>query len=378
MAMFSATTLIQHLRASFNGQRIEPDRRGVAFKRRPKTSPFIEALEDRRLLSFTITNLGSLGGTASVPVEVNIRGEVVGYSLTANNAAAHAFLYSHGRMTDLGTLGGTTSEAMSINSKGVIVGMSYIAPGNTQVDAFIERGGKLRDLGQLIPAVAEGGMVAINAGGDISGLSAGGYVALIHRHGMNIDLGSLAGLGSIARDINDSGQVVGLSTTALVPAANGSTLPTATFHAFLYHHGTMSDLGTIGGTDSTANAINDRGAVAGYSFIPNNAATHAFVYRNGRMTDLGTLGGRDSIAAAINDKGAVVGTSLTSAGAPHGFIDVHGRMADLNSEIPAESGFVITTAAGINDRGQVVAQAYETSSPTVHVALLLTPRRSPR
>ncbi len=338
----------------------------------------MEPLEDRRLLSYTITNLGSLGGTASVPVEVNNRGEVVGYSLTANNAAAHAFLYSRGRMTDLGTLGGTTSGAMSINSRGVIVGMSNIAPGNPQVDAFIERGGKLRDLGPLNPAFAAGGMISINAGGEIAGLSAGGYVALIHRNGVNINLGSLAGLGSIARDINDSGDVVGLSTTALMPAANGSSTPTAIFHAFLYRDGTMSDLGTLGGTDSTANAINDRGAVVGYSYTANNVATHAFVDRNGTMTDLGTLGGRDSIAAAINDNGTVVGTSLTSTDASHGFIDVHGRMADLNSEIPADSGFVITTAEGINDRGQIVAQGYETGSPTVHLALLLNPRRSAR
>ena len=280
MAMFSASMLIQHLRSYLSGQRIEPDRRGVAFKSRPKSSPCMEPLEDRRLLSFTITNLGSLGGTASVPVEVNNRGEVVGYSLTANNAAAHAFLYNHGRMTDLGTLGGTTSGATGINARGIVVGLSNIAPGNTQVDAFVERGGKLTDLGPLNPAFAEGGMISINAGGDISGLSAGGYVALIHRHGMNIDLGSLAGLGSIARDINDSGRVVGLSTTALLLAANGSSQPIAIFHAFLYRHGMMSDLGTLGGSDSTANAINDRGAVAGYSFTANNAATHAFVYRN--------------------------------------------------------------------------------------------------
>jgi probable HAF family extracellular repeat protein len=374
--MFSASTLIQRLRSFCNGQRIEPDRPGVVLKRRPKSSPSMEALEDRRLLSYTITNLGSLGGTASVPVEVNNRGEVVGYSLTANNAAAHAFLYNHGRMIDLGTLGGTTSEATSVSAKGVVVGMSYIAPGSTQVDAFIKRGGKLRDLGQLNPAFAEAGVISINAGGDIAGLSAGGYNALIHRHGMNIDLGSLSSLGSIAKDINDSGEVVGFSTTALLPPANGSSQPIATFHAFLYRDGTIIDLGTLGGADSTANSINDRGAVAGFSLTANNAATHAFVYRSGTMTDLGTLGGRDSIAAAINDEGAVVGTSLTSTGVPHAFIDVHGRMADLNSEIPAQSGFVITTAAGINDHGQIVAQAYETSSPTVHVALLLNPRRS--
>jgi len=338
----------------------------------------MEPLEDRRLLSYTITNLGSLGGTASVPADVNNHGEVVGYSFTANNAAAHAFLYSHGRMTDLGTLGGTTSGATDINDRGAVVGLSSIAPGNKQVDAFLEQGGKLKDLGPLNPAFAEGGMVAINADGDLSGLSAGGYDALIHRRGINIDLGSLAGLGSIARDLNDSGQVVGFSPTAFLPAANSSSQPTVDYHAFRYSHGKMSDLGTLGGTDSEANSINDRGAVVGFSYTANDAATHAFLYSQGRITDLGTLGGQDSVAAAINDEGAVVGASLTSTRALHGFIDLRGRMVDLNSLIPAESGFVITNAEDINDRGQIVAQGYETSSPTSDLALLLNPTRSGR
>ena len=102
----------------------------------------MEPLEDRRLLSYTVTNLGSLGGTVSVPVDVNNHGEVVGYSYTANNAVAHAFVYRHGKMTDLGTLGGTTSGATGINDRGVIVGMSNIAPGNSQIDAFREQDGE--------------------------------------------------------------------------------------------------------------------------------------------------------------------------------------------------------------------------------------------
>ena len=49
-------------------------------------------------------------------------------------------------MTDLGTLGGKTSGAMSINAKGAVVGLSNVAPGNTQIDVFLERNGKLTDL----------------------------------------------------------------------------------------------------------------------------------------------------------------------------------------------------------------------------------------
>jgi probable HAF family extracellular repeat protein len=122
--MFSASTLIRHLGSAFTGRPVEPNCRRVAFKRRPKSSPCMEPLEDRRLQSYTITNLSSLGGRASVPVDVNNHGEVVGYSFTANNAAGHAFLYSHGRMTDLGTLGGRDSAAAAINDKGAVVGAS--------------------------------------------------------------------------------------------------------------------------------------------------------------------------------------------------------------------------------------------------------------
>ncbi len=164
--MFSTATLFRHLGSAFRGRPIEPNCVRVAFKRRPRNSPSMEPLEDRRLLSYTITNLGSLGGTASVPVEVNNQGEVVGYSLTANNAATHAFVFSHGKMTDLGTLGGMSSEATGINDRGIVVGMSNVAPGSTQVDAFLEQGGKLKDLGPINPALVVDGRVSINAEGD--------------------------------------------------------------------------------------------------------------------------------------------------------------------------------------------------------------------
>ena len=44
----------------------------------------------------------------------------------------------------------------------------------------------------------------------------------------------------------------------------------------------MRDFGTLGGTDSMADSINDRGAVVGFSYTADDAATHAFVYRKGR------------------------------------------------------------------------------------------------
>jgi probable HAF family extracellular repeat protein len=346
--------------------------------RRPRDSPCLEPLEDRQLLSYTITNLGSLGGTFSVPVEVNNHGEVVGYSDIANNAAAHAFLYSHGKMTDLGALGVANSVATGINDRGVVVGMSNTTRGSKQFYAYLEQDGKITNLGAVNQAAALDGKVSINSSGNISGLSTDGNDAVIYRRGRNVDLGSLAGLGSIARDLNNSGDVVGLSPTAFHPAANSSSQPTVIFHAFEFSHGKMRDLGTLGGTQSLANSINDRGAVVGYSSTAKNAASHAFLYSRGKMTDLGTLGGRYSMAKGINDQGAVVGDSLTAALVSHGFVDLRGRMIDLNNLIPANSGIVITSAENINNRGQIIANGYKTGTPTVNLALLLSPTRSAR
>ena len=70
------------------------------------------------------------------------------------------------------------------------------------------------------------------------------------------------------------------------------------------------DLGSFGGRDtygSSANAINDRGQVVGYSGTSNGLSLHAFRWEKGKMTDLGTLGGSYSSANAINERGDVVG-----------------------------------------------------------------------
>ncbi len=54
--------------------------------------------------SYTVTDLGTLGGNASEALGVNNRGEVIGDSRIPNSTLFHAFLYSGGQMQDLGTL----------------------------------------------------------------------------------------------------------------------------------------------------------------------------------------------------------------------------------------------------------------------------------
>jgi probable HAF family extracellular repeat protein len=121
------------------------------------------------------------------------------------------------------------------------------------------------------------------------------------------DLGTLGGISSGARAMNDGGQVVGFSATA-----GGAT------HAFSWTPpGPLIDLGHLGGDFSEASAVNDGGQVVGTS-ITAGGARHAFSWTPaGGMVDLGTLGGTSSRAVAVNASGQVVGLSTPAGDAEH-------------------------------------------------------------
>ena len=70
----------------------------------------------------------------------------------------------------------------------------------------------------------------------------------------------------------------------------------------------ITDLGTLGGTSSTAKDMNASGQVTGEAQI-SSGATRAFLWDGTRMRNLGTLGGNWSVGTAINDGGQVTGSS---------------------------------------------------------------------
>jgi probable HAF family extracellular repeat protein len=82
---------------------------------------------------------------------------------------------------------------------------------------------------------------------------------------------------------------------------------------------TVLDLGTLGGTFSSANGISNSGWVSGISTLPGDTVVHAFLWRNGVMTDLGTLGGSNSLTFfKPNDSGDLGGGAETSTPDPLG------------------------------------------------------------
>lgn len=99
---------------------------------------------------------------------------------------------------------------------------------------------------------------------------------------------------------------------ALAPLASAQK-----YHAFVWDSTTgMTDLGTLGGTLSYANAINDSGEVVGYSYLAGDSIPHAFIWTAaGGMVDLGTLPhGPTSYAEAINSSGEIAGEGDNSSG----------------------------------------------------------------
>src|SRR5918993_866859 len=67
------------------------------------------------------------------------------------------------------------------------------------------------------------------------------------------------------------------------------------------------DLGALLPDVSVATGINDAGMVTGYTRFAGDAQVHAFLYSHGVMHDLGTIGQSSSFGGALNNLGEVVG-----------------------------------------------------------------------
>lgn len=315
--------------------------------------------------TYSVTELGTLGGNSSYGTAINASGQITGYSLT-NTGYTDAFLYSNGTMTNLGAFAANNgSQGFGINGLGQVAGSAGGAVGSGGYShAFIYNNGTMKDLGTFgFYSLGQ----SINSSGQVAGYSYSNswgtgftYHAFLYSSGTMKDLGTLAG-GTYSQGfgINDSGQVTGLSQVA-----GGE-------RAFLYDNGTMNNLGTLGGTLSSGRAVNASGEITGWSTLA-NGDEHAFLYANGTMTDLGTLGSNLSIGEGINDLGEVVGNSYeTGSSSPSAFVYKDGIMTDLNTLIVQNSGIYLFDAAGINDAGQIVATGYDANG--IQSAFLLTP-----
>lgn len=322
-------------------------------------------------LEYTIIGTGTLpGDDSSIAFGLNNLGRVVGTSRAIGEAGTATLWSAAGGVIGLGTLGGSPSFAwaLDVNDAGSVVGQSRgTIPPNDYAHAFVWNS----TLGML-------------------------------------DLGVFAGDNtSTAYGINASGQVVGVSSLAPPFGSPSSSFDDWVDHAFLWTQATgMTALAALPGhAVNGASAINDAGQIAGssgsgdferavrwapdgsiqdFGTLPGYVASgalgmnglghvvgdaydvggysQAFIWTPGAgMTGLGMLPGHlNSSAWSVNDSGQVLGVAW---GNPGGVLSIvpflwtaSDGMVDLNSLLPAGSGWILGIPGAINDLGQVAGQ----------------------
>ena len=282
------------------------------------------------------------------------------------------------RVSDLGTLGGAGGYVSGMNDHGDVVGRWGSSTKNAR--PFVMRNGKMQLIG-----TGKGGMTVasdINNAGEVAGTSGnpdGTYDAFSWRNGKLTLLPSLGGKESYASAINERGQIVGYAQTRF-------KRPDGYYEgrAVLWEKGRVRDLNVPGENSSFGRGINNQGEIVG------TGNSKSFLWRDGVVTDVGEAGAYTD-ARGINDSGLIVGITsgqlllwndkqgqkaqmpagiqecfapaTNNAGQSIGyafmkrrvfaFLYQNNQMHDLNALAPG-SGWMLTNASAINERGQIV------------------------
>lgn len=301
--------------------------------------------------AYTVKDITGGVGYFGTPWGLNDFGAVVG------DMNFHAFYWRSGRIVQPPPLLMGFSTARGINNRGDVVG-SGLNERSEAVALLIQDDGI-----HTIPIAGStwAMAVAITDGGDvlINGAIGQRGTAFVWHAGTLTEIGSGSYPYLSGSAMDERGRVVGAYVKP------GKTLG----RAFLWDT-KLIDLGLLPGGDfesdspltgpaSFAYGINEAGQIVGASTGPARL-THAVLWSNGAMTDLGALENQNrSVAVSVNDAGQIVGYSAQVDGVissnARAVLWDHGVIYDLNSLIPQGSGWQLEQAFRINSSGEIAA-----------------------
>lgn len=306
----------------------------------------------------SVTSLGTLL-PGSEGLAINDHGDIAG------RFGDNAFVYAGGIATSIATT--TRSWATGINDAGQVTGTAATTAIGGPQSGWIYSGGTTTYFAPDFPDSGENFANAINANGVVVGtFSYGGHWSNPDREAFTFTLpgdgvlrgrGTLGGTISEGEDINDAGDFVGWSTNY------EGNAELALMYTTRYG---MQDLGSLGGTSSRAHGLNNLGWVVGMSDIgdADGFDYHAFLYREHGMTDLNSLvapaqGWSLVTAEDVNDAGQILAQACRSASGECQFVRL-----DPLSPVPAPSawtmlvaGLCIVGLAGRRSRRRLLACA---------------------
>jgi hypothetical protein len=317
-------------------------------------------------------------GSTVTAAGMSAAGMVVGTGPTPTSGRRALTWSTSGEVTDHKALGAGTSEATAVSPSGVVAGTSTNSAGERRIVTY--SGGTVHDRGPVCDACGSARVTGVNAGGTVIGTYGppdGAWMRAfrVTPDGVRTDLprhpGTTGG-SQWAHGIMDDGTVVG-TAYGCTPTRCGNIVTRWPASAER-----PEPVGTLGGFDAVAYAVNTQGVIAGGSRLPYPPGAwiqpmHAFTWADGVWTDLGALAGAagfgDVQALAINAAGTVVGTSDGLWG-QRAVVSAAGRIVDLNLLLNAPSDWRMVTAVGISDAGRIVAEAYDPSGAKAIVVLI--------
>ncbi len=304
-----------------------------------------------------------------IPTAINDGGQIVGTTIPSpDSSKTQVLFYGSGVVSQLLVAGATSMTVTGINDDGSVIGDAMV---NGAIHPYMATNGDTVDLFDQLGSAT---LTGINLQGQIVGDTANGESFLYSQGKMTAIMKPNS--GTDVTGINNKDQIVGSELTGVTAASQCGG--TGGDRAMIFGtSGSAQNLGLpYGCASSTAVAINNAGMVLGQSGTVTD--NRAFIYNmlTGQTTVLPTLGGTMNNVNAMNKEGEVVGTANLCTDPRqkcyNQFVATlyeNGILYNLNSFLPPDSGWTLTSALGINDTGQIIAEGFFNGKPA---GMLLT------